>query len=61
MIANTRRYWIMVDVTRDINTENEVDNASCVDLQVWMGFFSDILKFRNDMFCRKKGGKMLLS
>lgn len=50
----------MVDVTRDINTENEVENASCVDLQVWMGFFSDILKFKNDMFCRKNGKKRRL-
>lgn len=49
LIANIRRYWILVDVTRDINTDYEVENASCIDLKIWMGFFSDILKYKSIM------------
>ena len=52
LIANTRRYWIMVDVIRDINTDHEQEDASCVDLDIWMSFFSVMLQYTNSMFGR---------
>ena len=51
LIANTRRYWIMVDVIRDINTDHEQEDASCIDLDIWMSFFSVLLQYNNPMFC----------
>lgn len=49
LIANTRRYWITVDVIRNLNTEDEEDNASYVDLDLWMGYFIEVLRYNNPM------------
>ena len=49
-IANIRRYWITVDVTRNINTENEQENATYVDIDIWMSFFSSLLQYENPIF-----------
>ena len=51
LIANVRRYWISVDVTKNINTEEEITNYSCIDLDVWMGLFSTILTTDIPLFC----------
>ena len=51
LIANVRRYWISVDVTKNINTEEEIPNYSCIDLDVWMGLFSTILTTDIPLFC----------
>ena len=49
LIANTRRYWIVVDVVRNINTEEEEENASYVDLDLWMTNFIRVLQYNNEM------------
>ena len=46
-----RRYWISVDVTKNINTEEEIANYSCIDLDVWMGLFGTILTTDIPLFC----------
>ena len=55
LIANTRRYWIIVDVVRNINTEEEEENASYVDLDLWMTNFIQVLRYNNEMM-RSGGG-----
>ena len=47
LIANTRRYWITVDVVRNLNTDEEEENASYVDLDLWMRYFIEVLRYNN--------------
>ena len=49
LIANTRRYWITVDVVRNLNTDEEEENASYVDLDLWMGYFIEVLCYNNPL------------
>lgn len=49
LIANTRRYWITVDVVRNLNTDEEEENASYVDLDLWMRYFIEVLRYNNPM------------
>lgn len=46
-IAKIRKYWITVDVIKDINTENEVENYSYIGLDVWMTNFIQVLQYSN--------------
>lgn len=49
-IANIRRYWMFVDVVKNINTEEEQENYSCIDLDTWMTFFRSVLSLSLPMF-----------
>lgn len=46
-IVNIRKYWITVDVIKDINTDNEIENYSYIGLDLWMTNFIQLLDFTN--------------
>ena len=38
-----------MDVVRNLNTDEEEENASYVDLDLWMGYFIEVLCYNNPL------------
>lgn len=48
-IANTRKYWISVDVSKNMNYQDEIENYSYIGLDFWMSHFITMLDYKNPL------------